>query len=384
MATYHPRIDQARSPGREQDGKSLSGNQAFSGSTAGPITGLVLVSCLLVHSLLPNNSRAGEVTPHPATPAAPRFVLIRRSVAQDQGAWVVTYQLRHTSPAGTILSRSEVGAVIEGWVSNSRVASHAVPRLSRVTVSGTSTASGTGEVIASSDESQRCRERTVISVWADDGPPPESDLAALVSLAPGAVLHLRLRLEHQHVLYGDYDPLLGVRSVVLNAGASVLRDQVALDREHYLAQPKYSWPEPPDDRRDTHQFVSGPDSLHLEAHIPGHQYYRFPERPVRYGTKMRLRFWYLIAEGTEGECRARIAQYKDTPTSWRVLSEGGFEQVLETVGRWTKVERVVRAESEATTIALDFRIVPESNVGEMWIDDVSLEPVGCGTTQDVP
>ncbi|MGZ3302861.1 MAG: hypothetical protein ACXWO3_18020, partial [Isosphaeraceae bacterium] len=316
--------------------------------------------------------------------ASNRFVLIRRSVAQDQGAWIIDYQLRHTSPTGVILSHSEIGSVVEGWVSNSRVASHAVPRLSRVTVSGTSAAAGTGDVIVSSDESQRCRERVVISVWADDGPLPESDPASLVSLAPGAVVHLRLRLEHQHVLYGDYDPLLGVRTVVLTLGSSSLRDQVALDREHYLAQPKYSWPEPPDDRRDTRHFVSSPDSLHLEAHIPGHQYYRYPERPVRYGTKMRLRFWYLIAAGTEGECRARLAQYKDTPTSWRVLSQGGFEQVLETVGRWTKVERVVRAESEATTVALDFRIVPETNVGEMWIDDVSLEPIGSSTTADSP
>ncbi|MBV8129210.1 MAG: hypothetical protein JO114_16305, partial [Planctomycetaceae bacterium] len=53
-------------------------------------------------------------------------------------------------------------------------------------------------------------------------------------------------------------------------------------------------------------------------------------------------------------------------------------------GRWTKVERVVRAESEATTVALDFRIVPETNVGEMWIDDVSLEPIGSSTTPDSP
>ena len=166
-------------------------------------------------------SRAAEV-PFSAgfRSASTRFVLIRRSIAQDQGAWIIDYQLRHTSPTGVILSRSEVGSVVEGWVSNSRVASHAVPRLSRVTVSGTSAASGTGDVIASSDESQRCRERVVISVWADDGPLPESDFSSLVSLAPGAVVHLRLRLEHQHVLYGDYDPLLGIRTVVLTLGSS--------------------------------------------------------------------------------------------------------------------------------------------------------------------
>jgi hypothetical protein len=166
--------------------------------------------------------------------------------------------------------------------------------------------------------------------------------------------------------------------------SSQQEDEVPLDREHYVAQPKFAWPEPPEERRDTHQFVSAPDSLHLEAHVPGHQYYRYPERPVRYGTKMRLRFWYLIAAGTEGECRARLAQYKDTPTSWRVLSDSGFEIALETIGRWTKMERVVRADSEATTMALDFRIVPDTNVGEMWIDDVSLEPLGMPSSAPMP
>ena len=64
-------------------------------------------------------------------------------------------------------------------------------------------------------------------------------------------MHVRLRLEHQHVLYGDYDPLLGVQDVELTLGSATLRDRVPLDREHYLAQPKYVWPEPPEDRRDT-------------------------------------------------------------------------------------------------------------------------------------
>ena len=120
----------------------------------------------------------------------------------------------------------------------------------------------------------------------------------------------------------------------------------------------------------------GPDSLHLEADVPGHQYYRYPERPVRYNTKMRLRFWYLIAAGTEGDCKVRVAQFKETPISWRMLHAGDFEQCLKTIGRWTKVERIIQTESEATTLTLEFKIVGETEVGEMWIDDVSLEPVG--------
>src|SRR4029077_14471967 len=130
--------------------------------------------------------------------------------------------------------------------------------------------------------------------------------------------------------YGDYDPLLANRVVELTLGSSVIRDVVPLDCEQYLAQPKFSWPEPPEDRRDTRHAVSGPDSLHLEADVPGHQYYRYPERPVRYNTKMRLRCCYLIAAGTEGECRVRVAQFKDTPISWRMLHAGGFEQCVKT------------------------------------------------------
>jgi len=304
-----------------------------------------------------------------------QLVLLRRSASQDQGAWVTHYQLRYIGSTGVVIPPSEIRASVEGWVSNSRVASHAVPRFTRVTVSGALGNSSSGDIIASTEESQRCRQRVVLSIWTDDGPPPDSDSALLVSLAPGARVHVRLRLEHQHVLYGDYDPLLGIETIELALGKAILHDQVPLDREHYLAQPRFVWPEPPDDRRDTHHFVSAPDSLHLEAHTPGNQYYRYPEHPVRYGTRLRLRFWYLIAAGTEGECRVRLAQSKDTPTSWHPLPGGGFDQVLETVNSWTKVERIIQAEADATHAALDFRIISDTNVGEMWIDDVSLEPL---------
>jgi hypothetical protein len=370
----------------------LAGNRGFRavgvglmGLTKVKRTSALMVTLLCLFCLSRQSQGGGEPPVKEGPVARPDgLTLVRRSVSQDQGAWVIDYQLRHAGSTGLILMPSDVAVTIEGWVSNSRVCSHAVPRLARVTVSGTSAGTGTGDVITSTEESNRCREKVVVSIWAEDGPLPENEAVSLISLAPGGIARVRLRIEHQHVLYGDYDPLLGVQDVELRLGSATLRDRVPLDREHYLAQPKFVWPEPPEERRDTRHFVSSPDSLHLEAHIPGHQYYRYPERPVRYGSKMWLRFWYLIAAGTEGECRIRLAQYKDTPTSWRVLSGGGFEQDLETVGRWTKVERIVRAECEATTVALDFRIISETNIGEMWIDDVSLEPLGCEANREKP
>jgi hypothetical protein len=325
------------------------------------------------------------------------FTITHRSIAQDRGPepqrwqiWQIDYWLRWEGPTGIVLMPPEVSALVEGWVSNSRVPSHASPRWSSLTVSGTSGLAATTDLIPATDEAQRCRERAALHVWTDDGEPdnpapvtckptevPAVLRRPIVSLAPGATLRVRLVLEHRHFLYGPYDPLLGCRRLELRLGPCVLSDNLPIDREHHIVQPACIWPEPPLERRDPRQFVSAPDSLHLEAHIPGNQYYRFPDQPVRYATKMRLRFWYLIAPGTEGECKARIAQYKDTPSEWKVLSDGMHEELLSVIGRWVHVERTFRTEPEATTLALDFRIIG-ADVGEMWIDDVTLEPVGVG------
>ncbi len=326
--------------------------------------------------------------------------LVNRSVTQDQGAWVIDYRLRYMGKTGMIVSPEEIVVKVEGWVSNSRVASHALPRWSSLLVSHGPDLSGVSEVIAAADEAHRCRERLVVSVWNEDHGPirpgpstlngakveasqpvatglTERAIILPLSLGPAAIVRVRIRIEHQHILYGEYDPLLAVRAFTLTLGSASVGDVIPLDREQYLAQPRFTWPEPPEERRDTRHAVSGPDSLHLEAHVPGHQYYRYHDRPVRYSTKMRLRFWYLIAAGTEGDCKVRVTQCKETPISWRMLNSGGFEQCLKTVGRWTKVERVIQTESEATMLNLEFKIVGETEVGEMWIDDVSLEPVGC-------
>ncbi|OJW16378.1 MAG: hypothetical protein BGO49_18700 [Planctomycetales bacterium 71-10] len=308
-----------------------------------------------------------------------RVTLERRSARQDHGAWVVDYRLRNETPTGLVVTPAEIEVKAEGWVSNSRVSGHSVPRKVAVAIRPAEKAAAEGDVIAAPDDAKRCRERVSLAVWSDDREPEPAakpaDALAPISLAPGASGLVRLRFAHQHVVHGEYDPLLGVRTVSFRIGEETFRDEVPLDAEARVAHPKATWPEPPDERRDSRYFVSGPDSLHLEAHVPGRQYYRFPDRPVRHGARMRLTFWYLVARGTVGETRVRLAQYKDTPTSCRVIPGGGLDQELTVVGRWTRVEKVVRIEPEATTAALDFRISSEANLGEMWIDDVSFEPV---------
>ena len=351
-----------------------------------------LLFAALVWALANSSLHAADVDGTPGL-----LSMVNRSITQDQGAWIVDYRLQYSGKTGVVITPDDLAVKTDAWVSNSRVPSHALPRRSLLLVTHSSDLSATSDVVIATEEAHRCRERLGVSIWTEDRKEimcplninslgriqaghttgaAQSTTTLPLSLGPDTIIRVRLRFEHQHILYGDYDPLLAVRSVMMAIGPSTIKDVVPLDREQYLAQPRFEWPEPPEERRDKGHAISGPDSLHLEAHIPGHQYYKYVERPVRYSTVMRLRFWYLIAAGTEGECKVKVAQCKETPVAWHMLPNGGFEQCLKTAGRWTKVERVLKTEPEATKLTLEFKIVGDTEIGEMWIDDVSLEPIG--------
>jgi hypothetical protein len=352
--------------------------------------GLGLAFAPLVVNLSAWRSESAPAARTPTVVSTPerRWSLVHRVIAQDQGDWQVDYRLRLDSGPAASLAPGDLAASVDGWVSNSRVPSHAVPRRSAPKVEGAGGGTSAHEVIASPDEAKQCRERLVLRAWSaaaaeppprpKSAPPNAPDPLAAVAVAPGGVLCIRIRLEHEHFLYGPYDPLLGHREVELKLGPAILRDALPLDREHYIAQAKATWPEPPEDRRDTRHFISGPDSLHLEAHINGNQYYRFPDRPVRYGTRMKLSYRYLIAPGGEDELRVKVSQYKEGPNGFQILSAGASEVGHRVVGRWTKVERIVRTEAEATSVALEFKICNDANIGEVWVDDVKLEPAAPG------
>src|SRR6185437_13358619 len=129
---------------------------------------LLLAPCslfLLLAAALapPATARAGSPAAAPS-----RLTVVERRVAQDQGGWVVHYRLRYHGPAGMVVTPTEVTAKVEGWVSNSRVAAHAVPRWSSVVVSGAAGLSAAADVVGAADESQRCRERAAVQVWTDD------------------------------------------------------------------------------------------------------------------------------------------------------------------------------------------------------------------------
>ena len=171
-----------------------------------------------------------------------------------------------TAPCGPDRhARARSRRKVEGWVSNSRVASHALPRRSSLVVAGTARASRrTAEVIASADESQRCRERRRAAGLDGRCRPTRREPAAKARSAPGRSpppvptrsgaggADGRLP-EHRPRRDGAgpapprapafplrrLRPLLGLRAVELHLGAATLRDPVVpMDREQYLAQPQ--------------------------------------------------------------------------------------------------------------------------------------------------
>ena len=270
-----------------------------------------------------------------------------------------------------------------------------MPRPVSHTLAGSAGLAATDAVIPSADEARNCKEHAALHVWPEGGPEPPAFAPPAESgrgggaadegspalpppfrLEPGAMVRVRLILEHRHFLHGPFEPLLGPRTLELHAGPGEFRDELPLDRPLYVAQAPSTWGPPPADRLDGRQFVSAPDSLYLAADLAGRHSFDFPEQPVRYGTPMRLSFWYLIAPGTRGTCRAEIRQYREAPRSYRPLTDGRYDQPLEVVGRWARFEHVYRTEPEANLLKLRFLVDSDDEVGEMWIDDVLLEPLG--------
>src|SRR5262245_37259694 len=84
----------------------------------------------------------GVVVPDPAVvrgaEPASSLTLVERSVIQDQGSWQVEYRLRYNGATVLAILPGEIQGKVEGWVSNSRVASHALPRWSSLVLLGPS------------------------------------------------------------------------------------------------------------------------------------------------------------------------------------------------------------------------------------------------------
>ena len=84
------------------------------------------------------------------------------------------YELKLDSPSPVRLEPSDLALTVRGAVSNSRVPSHAFPRVIATTLAQKSGANVLTDVIPSSNELFRCRERLVTRFWATGGDAEQS------------------------------------------------------------------------------------------------------------------------------------------------------------------------------------------------------------------
>jgi hypothetical protein len=171
--------------------------------------------------------------------------------------------------SGLDLGASDISVDYEAWVSNSRSKPHSVPRKSQTRFALSESNSVQTTVISSSNDRQRCRERVTFAVTTGARPvaePPPAKTSFLpLRVAPGQTIWLYVTLEHEHFLYGTYDPLLGVRKLEVQLGPCRLIDSIQLDTEQAAATPPVKLSSPPKERLDQRQFRSAPVILYLSV-----------------------------------------------------------------------------------------------------------------------
>ncbi len=245
----------------------------------------LLVSLVLVWAselLAQTSARTEEVFLSPApiwskdktiseTPKRKWRLITPPNPQQDQGDHRLAFSLRNDSEYGMIIVPTDIVARAEGWVSNSRAfPAHSTAKFCSLVVSGASGTSATTDVISSADDAQRCRVRMVVYLWPQGNPTPTDILGTkvqnkapvpvrqeMLSVPPEGIVCVGIRLEHQHFLYGDYDPLVGWYRIQLRLGEDLAYEGNVELTEQYKAQAKYTWPAPPEERRDTRHCILG-------------------------------------------------------------------------------------------------------------------------------
>lgn len=285
-------------------------------------------------------------------------VVTEHDAVQVGGSWQVTFRIYEHDAVPVFKSSPQVSLQLQGELSNSRVPGHSVPVRFQLEGAYPKETAGLFRVPLRDKE---CQLEVAV------------DAPQLCTSIKGPFHQFQVRLGHLHNVYGDVDPLFGRIQVKGQLYGRDFQDTLTFEPTALFHPSTAAWQCFPEDRQDKSFFYSAPDSL-LLSRAASQAYYRFPEQRVRYSTRMRLRFRYLIAPGTLCPCMARLQQYVDTPSSWRVVPDGEFQEELKSIGRWTQYTHVFTTTATTTTIALDIRLTGDEDVGDCWIDDVELTP----------
>lgn len=349
---------------------------------------------LLLVLTQPVLSRTDETSQGPDTP---HLSLIDRSISlirPEQGeqgdhrrrwlTWRIEYRLRNAQPIPLRFDPETLFCTVEGWASNSRAEGHGLPRRADHAIRGGERFQSRVCLIDHEDPTLACSERATLQLWADVQGTPEAPASETptepstegILVEPGAVLRVRLLLEHAHHLYGLSEPLLGTRELNLRVGPAAFRDRLDLDRPLAPDREPDRLSPIPEERRDPRVYFSPPDSLYLDAALSGFRSFQFRDLKVPRDAPMRLSFRYFRSSDSTGTVRMELKQYKDVPNSYQVLTQAKRVEELPELGEWVLVEHRFHSDPLATTMQLRFLIDCEGDgPSAVWIDDVVLEPI---------
>ncbi len=266
-------------------------------------------------------------------------------IEQQNSDWIINYSFRAVKNCPDTISEN-VAIKVVGYVSNSGVPDHEFHRWSELDSRARSVF-----------EHKTCKEKLLIENLD----------------SKNGILSIQIKLNHSHPIFA-YSPLLGKRQITINIDTWHYSELLDMSREQYHALPNSNLTHN-DDKADDTYFLSPPHSLYLNSNLPGEQYYRFSEVPLRAGTRMELSFYYYMPQQPDGNFQCRWCEYRETEGSWKVLSDYSFEEVLKPTGkRWKKYTKRFTVSPETTTGAFDVRI-GNSEWGEVWIDNISLKPI---------
>ena len=288
------------------------------------------------------------------------FAIEKIDISQEHSSVIISFSVTYHGQSTLILKPEKIEVTYEAEVANSRLPNHAFCLTTRSKFFLSE--KGVAPLIHHFNQNKNeCRE--IISGRIN-----------LAAVQPNEKFQITFTIEHDHFLY-NIDPLLGGRKFQIKISDWEISGEAVFDSpDEKLKIKPVTLSYIPKGHLDERYSFSNKPSLYLAADIPGCQCFRFGDIPTTYDAKFKVSFYYLIALGTEGECRARVMEYQDRPGLWKKIDDGGFDELLEFKIGWQKFEKEFQTTKDTTTMALDFRIAG-AEIGEMWISDIKFEPV---------
>jgi hypothetical protein len=278
------------------------------------------------------------------------------SIEQKGGSWEITYKMPPEKK-----NIKFVSAYVEGDVSNSAVPGHF--RSQYIISRAIWNKENSPKVLRESVLGSTCVEKAKMTF-------DESSRKIL------------LTLEHDHSVYGKFEPLLGKRVLTLNIDGeektfdldfTPCYNRTKLKKltnkmsfEYSINKEGYA------DKYDPEK-----DELFLSL-SQTNGYFRSAEIPTRWDTVYTVKFKYMVFYGSIAQPVFFISEYCDVNTSWKMLGKTIDVELDRTPGRWHQYKKTFRTKSEASTMAYNFSLRDLNpngpSVGDMLVRDFEISP----------